>query len=58
MIKSVAYAVLSFFLISIFTLSVSPISAEVPILDENGNQTGLINMNPDLNAEAWVAGGD
>ncbi len=57
MIKSVAYAVLSFFLISIFTLSVSPISAEVPILDENGNQTGLINMNPDLNAEAWVAGG-
>lgn len=27
------------------------------ILDENGKETGLINVNPDPNGETWIAGG-
>ena len=30
---------------------------QVPILDENGSETGLINVNPNPNGEPWIAGG-
>jgi hypothetical protein len=41
------------FLSSIFTLCF----AQMPILDENGNKTGVYNMNPDPEGEPWMAGG-
>ena len=44
MIKNATHAILSFLSISILILSVSSVSGEVPILDENGNETGLINL--------------
>jgi len=34
-----------------------PANAQRPVLDENGNETGLINMNPDPDGEPWIAGG-
>ncbi len=34
----------------------SIVSAQRPILDENGNPTGLINLNPDPNGEPWTVG--
>jgi hypothetical protein len=30
---------------------------QTPILDENGNKTNLINLNPNQNEEPWIAGG-
>jgi len=29
----------------------------VPFLDENGNETGLFNVNPDPDGEPWISGG-
>jgi len=33
------------------------ITSQTPVLDQNGNETGLINVNPDPNGEQWIAGG-
>lgn len=38
-------------------LIVSANVAQEPVLDENGQQTGLFNLNPNKSAEPWVAGG-
>ncbi len=48
----------NFFIIilSVFFLCVTGF-AEVPVLDENGNETGLINVNPDPEGEPWISGG-
>ena len=49
----------SFFSIVIFiTICISLTAVgQTKILDENGNETGLINVNPDPNREQWIAGG-
>ncbi len=41
-------------LVLLFSMSVS---SEVPIVDEQGRPTGLININPNPDAEPWIAGG-
>ncbi len=45
------------FISSFLLISTVNIFSQVPILDENGNATGLINMNPDPDGEPWIAGG-
>jgi len=55
MSKLLPIQVMWFFII--FTLVVQPAHGQRPILDEHGNPTGLINMNPDPDGEPWIAGG-
>ncbi|MFC1476431.1 Ser-Thr-rich GPI-anchored membrane family protein [Fibrobacterota bacterium] len=60
-----SFSVISLFAIVVF-FSVSfsqthnyfePVFEGRKILDENGNETGLVNMNPDPDGEPWIAGG-
>lgn len=39
------------------TLFTNQIHGQRPILDEFGNETGLINHNPDPDGEPWISGG-
>jgi hypothetical protein len=38
-------------------LALSLVSGQMPVLDEQGNETGLLNFNPDPHGEPWIAGG-
>ncbi len=37
------------------TIFFSIVTGQTPVLDEYGNETGMINMNPDPNGEPWIA---
>jgi len=54
MFKTIIFRMVLCFIVC--TLFVSRIHGQRPILDEHGNPTGLINMNPDPDGEPWIAG--
>ena len=37
------------------TIFLSIVTGQTPVLDEYGNETGMINMNPDPTGEPWIA---
>ncbi len=39
----------------VFVFFVSIVIGQTPVLDEYGNETGMINMNPDPDGEPWIA---
>lgn len=57
MVISDYFKFLILFLLSSLVLGSPDDFFMVPILDENGNRTGLFNVNPDPHGEPWISGG-